>query len=337
MRSFLTVLLCCVTTLTAFTQTSLLADKASTFINGLDNKLKQQISFPFSDGERFNWNFVPMARKGVPFADLTEAQQQSVLEILKLSLSDQGYKKATGILELESILREVEGRQEGDGYRNPMKYYVSFFGKPDPKELWGWRLEGHHLSLNFSSLDGTIKASTPNFLGANPAVVPSGSRKGHQVLAEETNLALSLVNSLSADQLKTARFSERALPEIVMGNKIKAGQLQPEGINYMKLTIAQREVFLDLLDVYVKNYEFGFSNKLMEKIRKAGIDNLSFAWAGGLKQGEGHYYRIQGPMLLIEYDNTQTNANHVHTAVRDLTNDFAEDIILEHYQKDHKN
>jgi hypothetical protein len=154
-------------------------------------------------------------------------------------------------------------------------------------------------------------------------------------LKQETNLGFLLINSLSAAQLKVARFSTTALPEIVTGNERHGRNLESRGIAYTDLSEDQKKIFLQLLDVYIKNYEFGFAEKLMRKIKDAGIDNLSFAWAGDTQPGFGHYYCIQGPMLLIEYDNTQNRANHVHTVVRDLTNDFAEDILREHYDKEH--
>jgi hypothetical protein len=145
------------------------------------------------------------------------------------------------------------------------------------------------------------------------------------------------VNSLSPSQLKTALVSDKAFPEILSSNVRKALPLDPRGLVYAAMNGAQKDLLMKLVNVYVDNYELGFSHKLMEKIRKAGIENLSFAWAGSLKPGSGHYYRIQGPTLLIEFDNTQNSANHVHTAVRDLTNDFGEDILREHYEKDHVN
>ncbi|HYC87467.1 MAG TPA: DUF3500 domain-containing protein, partial [Chryseosolibacter sp.] len=274
--------------------------------------------------------------KGVSLHDLTERQKELAFLMLRASLSEQGYDKATGIVALEAILRRVEGRSDGDEYRDPKKYYFSIFGKPSKENLWGWRFEGHHISMNFSSADGKITASTPTFMGANPATVPDGIEKGKQTLQMETQLAFELINSLDPAQLKQARFSEMALPEIVSGNSRSAEHLEPNGIAYSALTTAQQQLFDKLLEVYVRNYQLGFSHTLMEKIRKAGVENLSFAWAGSLEAGAGHYYRIQGPMLLIEYDNTQTNANHVHTTVRDLTNDFAEDILKEHYEKEHK-
>jgi hypothetical protein len=141
---------------------------------------------------------------------------------------------------------------------------------------------------------------------------------------------------LSEDQLKVARFSETAPREIITGTKVKVDGIEPKGISFNGLSEDQKGVFMNLLNEYINNYQFGFAKTLREKIEKAGIDNLYFAWAGGMERGIGHYYRIQGPMLLIEYDNTQNNANHVHSVVRDLTNDFAEDILRAHYEKEHK-
>ena len=312
------------------------ATQANKILALLDNDLKAKARYNYDDEERLNWAFVPRSRNGVSLNKLNTIQKDAIMALVKSSLSEQGYKKASGVLELEGILREVEGRGAHDTYRDPLNYYFTIFGTPSNDKPWGWRFEGHHVSLNFSSVDGLIASSTPSFLGSNPAIVPRGTEKGKQLLKDETEIGFALVNSLSADQLKTARFSETALPEIVTGNDRKARALEPKGISYPSLNEEQKKTFMQLLDVYVKNYQLGFSAKLMDKIKKAGIDNLSFAWAGSLKPGAGHYYRIQGPMLLIEYDNTQTNANHVHTSVRDLTNDFAEDILREHYKRDHK-
>lgn len=288
-----------------------------------------------SDEERMNWNFVPAPRRGCPLGELTEDQKEMVRDLLKACLSEQGYTKAININTLEGILREVEGRPEGDGYRDPGKYFTSFFGTPEEKGSWGWRFEGHHLSLNFYVIEGVIVSSTPSFMGSNPAIVPSGARKGWQVLKDETELGVELLTSLTPAQQKVAVFSDKALPEIVTGKDRQARLLEPRGIFYKDLTADQQKIFIRLLNVFVKNYELGFSSKLWDKIEKAGVGNLTFAWAGSTSDGSGTYYRIQGPMLQIEYDNTQTRANHVHTAVRDLTNDFAGDILKEHYQKEH--
>jgi hypothetical protein len=312
-----------------------LSEHANKFLGTLDASLKSNAQYAFDDAERFDFHFVPRSRNGVPLKELSSSQRDAVMLLLKASLSEQGFKKATSIIQLENVLREIEGRGSSDAYRDPLNYSITIFGTPSKKGPWGWRLEGHHVSLNFSSVNAFIESSTPSFFGSNPAIVPSGGEKGKQILKAETELGFTLVNSFDDDQLKSARFSETAPAEIFTANNRNAAQLDPKGIGYGQMNAAQKKQLLELLNVYVKNYSMGFSSRLMAKIEKAGIENLSFAWAGSLKPGAGHYYRIQGPMLLIEYDNTQTNANHVHSVVRDLTNDFAEDILKEHYQKEH--
>lgn len=304
---------------------------AKKFLSSLDPKSRAKLTFGYDDNERYNWNFVPTSRKGLSLHNLNEQQRKALDELLSVFLSEQGYQKATNVLRWEAILREVEGRKEDDTYRDPKNFYVSFFGEPKDKSLWGWRFEGHHVSLNFTYFNGVVEASTPSFLGANPAVTPTGERN----LKDETDLAFEFLKSLNPDQLKSAVFSDKALPEIVTSNNREAKLLEPKGILYKDLSSDQQKAFIKLLNVFVKNYELGFSSRLWKKIQDAGVENLSFAWAGSTQPGTGTYYRIQGPMLQIEYDNTQTNANHVHTAVRDLTNDFAGDILKEHYKKEH--
>lgn len=312
-----------------------ISGRANAFLSTLSPELLQQVKFPVENEERMNWTIVPRDRKGVPFKALDQRQRETATNLLKESLSQQGYTKTTEIMALENVLRVIEGRGPDDTHRDPANYYLSIFGNPSKDQPWGWRLEGHHVSLNFFSIDGKIVSSTPSAFGSNPGIVTSGEQKGKQVLKLETDLGFQLVNSLSRAQLATARFSEEAPPEMLTLAKREASLLEPKGLSYKEMTAAQQKDLLALLDVYVKNYSFGFSSRLMDKIRKAGIENLQFAWAGSLTPGGGHYYRIQGPMLLIEYDNTQTNANHVHTAVRDLTDDFAYDILREHYAREH--
>ncbi len=288
------------------------------------------------DDERFNWHFVPREkREGVCFKFLTIEQRQAALSLLNTSLSEAGYKKVTEIMALENVLHETENRSRDDTYRDALNYYFTIFGNPSDQKPWGWRIEGHHISVNFAIDKGELISSTPSFFGSNPGIVMTGEERGKQVLKQETELGFALINALDTDQKTKAIIADVALPEIVSGNKRKAALINPAGIKFNALTKDQKIIFNQLLSVYVNNYALGFSTKLMAKIQKAGIENLSFAWAGSVTPGVGHYYRIQGPMLLIEYDNTQNNANHVHTTVRDLTNDFAEDILQAHYQKAH--
>jgi len=320
----------------SFAQKTDIAGKASAFLTSLSETLKTQAQYKLNDDERLNWHFVPKSRNGVSFRDFNQTQRAAALDLLKASLSAQGFIKATDIMALENVLREVENRGPDDKYRDPLNYYLTIFGVPDKKNPWGWRFEGHHIALNFSSLNNAIGSSTPSFFGSNPGIISKGIEKGKQVLRAETELGFELVGSLSPTQLEKALISEIPLNEIVSYNKRKAEKLSPSGLQYTDLNPLQKDLFMKLLDVYVKNYELGFSQKLMEKIKKAGIEKLSFAWAGSLRPGSGYYYRIQGPMLLIELDNTQDSANHVHSVVRDLTNDFGEDILREHYEREHQ-
>lgn len=319
-----------------FAQKTNLVQIANSFLSSLPADLRAKAQYELSDDERLNWHYIPKARNGVPLRELNTVQRNTALELLKSSLSLQGFQKATAIMALENVLIEVENRGPSDTFRDPLNYYFTIFGNPSKDSPWGWRFEGHHIALNFSSLNNRIESSTPSFFGSNPGIVLQGKEKGKQVLKEETELGYKLVNALTDKQLETALISETPLPEIVSANSRKAMPLNPNGLSYTAMTDEQKDMLMKLLDVYVQNYELGFSHKLMEKIRKAGIEKLSFAWTGSLKAGEGHYYRIQGPMLLIELDNTQNNANHVHSVVRDLTNDFGEDILREHYEKEHR-
>lgn len=308
-----------------------LSQKAQDFIQTLPEELKSRTMFKLDDPERFNMNYVPMRRPGPTFHDFNERQKQAAVSLMKASVSEQGYRKAREIMELEQVLFELENNPG----RDHLDYHFCIFGNPASDDIWGWRFEGHHLSLNFVSTDGKIVSSTPSFMGTNPAIVHETSQKGKQVLQLETDLGFALIQSLSSQQLEAAHFSSQAPREIITGTQRKAKGLEPQGIAYTALNEGQQQVLMKLLNVYVDNYEFGFAETLKEKIDKAGVENLHFGWAGSLKPGKGHYYRIQGPMLLIEYDNVQNNANHVHTVVRDLTNDFAEDILRDHYKKEH--
>lgn len=316
-----------------------LSDKANEFLNTLSPELKSQTLFALTDSERMNMNYIPIERKGPSFHDFNDTQKQSALKLLKASLSNQGYQKSTEIMQLENILFMIENnttkKPQGKTYRDPLNYHLCIFGKPSPNDFWGWRFEGHHLSLNFTSANEKIISSTPSFFGSNPAIVPIDEQKGKEILKSETDLGFKLVNSLTTDQLKVARFSDVAPAEIITRNKRRVENIETKGIVYGSLKEDQKKIFMELLNVYIDNYELDFADTFRNKIKKAGLDKLYFAWAGSLKPGTGHYYRIYGPVLLIEYDNTQNHANHVHTVVRDLTNDYGEDVLREHYKTDH--
>lgn len=316
-----------------------LYQKANSFLNSLSDDLKSKTHYNLEDPERFNIHFVPIARKGASFHDFNDEQKKLALDLLKASLSNEGFRKSTEIIELEKVLIVVENNQykmpDGSPMRDPLSYYLWIFGDPSKDNFWGWRFEGHHLSLSFTSNNNQIVSSTPSFLGSNPAIVNVDGFDHREVLKSETDLGFKLVNSLNKEQLALTLFSDTAPKEIITRNNRKVENIDPRGIGYAQLNDKQKEMFLDLLNVYINNYEDGYSETFRKRIQQAGVENLSFAWAGSLKPGAGHYYRIQGPMLLIEYDNIQNNANHVHSVVRDLSNDFGEDLLKAHYQDSH--
>jgi hypothetical protein len=306
---------------------------AVNFLASLSVNQKKQAQFLFSDDERYDWHFIPKSRKGIPLKELNSDQRNAAFSLLHITLSDTGYLKATAIIELEDILRESENRPVGDEYRDNGKYYFSIFGDPAIDSIWGWRLEGHHLSLNFSSQNNRIVSGTPGFLGSNPAIVLSGPEKGRQILKDETELGLALIQSLNDQQKKKAIISSEAPADIITSNTRKAMINDPKGILYGELNSTQQRLVMQLLSIYIHRYTILLAKIMMNEIETAGLNNIRFAWAGDQQTGVGHphYYRIQGPTVIIEYDNTQNNANHVHTVLRDLKNDFGGDELLEHY------
>ncbi|SIS98848.1 Protein of unknown function [Zobellia uliginosa] len=312
---------------------------AETFLLSLTDELRQEAQFKLNDDERFNFNYVPLERKGPTFNDFDAIQKEAALALLKTSLSKEGLRKTSEIMDLEDVLALIEKNQltmpDGSPMRDALNYHFCIFGNPTAKDFWGWRFEGHHLSLNFVASKGTILSATPTFMGSNPGIVPHGQSKGKQVLQKETEMGFSFVHSLTEPQLAQALFAEKAPYEIITGNQRTVSRPEPDGISFTDLSKTQKNLFLNLLDLYLGNYEAKFSKSLKSKIEEAGINKLSFSWAGSLKPGKGHYYRIYGPTILIEYDNTQNNANHVHTVVRDLTNDFGQDILKQHYRHSH--
>ncbi|MEM8886886.1 MAG: DUF3500 domain-containing protein [Bacteroidota bacterium] len=305
---------------------------AMDLLASMSDTQKKDASFSFEVEERFNWHFTPKERKGLQFAKLDETQRDKLSKLMHTILSEQGYNKAEDIMSLELVLRVVEDRPENDSYRDPENYYFSLFGDPSTSDPWGWRFEGHHLSLNFSSVNNELSA-TPSFYGSNPAIVPVGERKGHEALDKEQNLARAFVKSLDAEQQKAAIVLEEVPEEIISGVARKVEEMPLEGLAYANMNEEQKTAFLELLDVYLGNMVASYADQQLAQIKEAGFDKLHFMWAGGMESGDAHYYRIHGPTILVEYDNIQTNANHIHTIWRDLKNDFGEDLLSKHYRE----
>jgi hypothetical protein len=290
-------------------------------------ELRSKAVFAAEDPERQNWNFVPMSRKGAPLGDMNARQRELAHNLLRSALSQRGFLQATTIISLELVLREIEKND----MRDPERYFLTIFGKPQTDTTWGWRFEGHHLSLNFMIIDGKQVTVAPSFFGSNPA---DSARDGAKVrpLGEEEDLARALVKSLDRDQRQAAIFQEIAPRDIITGTHRTVERLEPAGISFTKLTSDQQQKLKELVGIYVNRYRPELAREDLQRIEKSGWQAVSFGWAGGLEKGQGHYYRVQGPTFLLEYDNTQNRANHIHTVWRDLERDFGGDPLREHYR-----
>lgn len=322
--------LLCLAALAAVTDaSSAMVDAAKSLLASLRPEQRTRATLPFEGDERRNWHYVPRARKGIPLKDLDAGQRRLAEDLLKTGLGPRGYTEAMGVLALEGVLREREG-----AYRDPGLYYVSIFGVPSSAaDPWGWRVEGHHLSLNFTVVPGQGAAWAPAFFGANPSEVREGPLKGLRPLAQEEDLARALVKALDPEQRGRAVFAGVAPREIVTGAQEKVDPLRPAGIPVEALGEAQRKQLVGLLDVYLSRMAPALAADRSRRLREAGFERIHFAWAGGFERGEGHYYRIQGPTFLVEYDNTQDGANHIHTVWRDFEGDFGEDLLARHYRE----
>jgi hypothetical protein len=325
-----------------------MADAATKFLASLTPQQRQQATFGFDSTEREHWGFVPsemFPRNGLILGAMTEPQRKLAHDLLRSGLSQRGYLTATSIMELETILRGIEeaaraAAPQGRGnanvmVRDPVKYFFSVFGTPAARGTWGWRVEGHHVSLNFTIVNGSLVASAPSFFGSNPAEVRDGAKKGLRILAAEEDAARTLLMALDDAQRARAVTSATAPNDIATMNTVKVDPLAPAGIAYSELRPNQRELLMKIVDSYVSAMASDVAADRMDRVKKAGLDKISFAWAGEAERGKRHYYRVQGPTFLIEYDNTQNDANHIHSVWRDFQGDFGRDLLREHLRTAH--
>lgn len=314
------------------------------FVKTLDATQKAEVMHPLEDTIRYDWHFTPRERLGLNLKRMSEPQRKAAMHMVEVVMTDKGYQKIKDIMDLENVLRVLESRPANDTRRDPENYAVLIYGDPSAKDPWGWRMEGHHVSIHYTTVGDHI-SFTPSFLGSNPGhVLIDVPQKGKRVLGEEEDLGYTLLNALDAAQKQQAILAEKSPNEIFSANQRQVTGLKKdgfEGVAMKNMTAGQQKIFRDLLALYLDRYHVTLKNQQMAQLEKAGMDNLYFAWMGDTKlemgKGKGHYYRIHGPTILIEFDNTQNDANHIHTVVRDLTDDFSEDLLKEHYTKMHGN
>jgi hypothetical protein len=311
-----------------------MAAAAQRLLAALPAELKAKAQFAWGDEERFNFHFIPRDRKGVPLKELNAAQRHLAYGLLNAGLSQRGYLKATAVMSLEQVLQDMEGPNRRFP-RDPELYFVSVFGTPDARGTWGWRVEGHHLAVNFTVVDGRVAAGTPSFLGSNPGEVRTGPRAGLRTLGAEEDLARALVKSLTPAQRARAVLSEQAPDDILTVAQRQATLTETNGLPAAELTAAQGRQLRAVMDEYVGRLRGELAAEDWRKIEAAGFDRIRFAWAGSLEPGQRHYYRVHGPTFLLEYDNTQNDANHVHAVWRDFANDYGLDVLAAHLKAGH--
>jgi hypothetical protein len=358
-----------------------MADEARRLIDSLDDDQRSAAIWPFpSDDERRRWFYTPTDHGGLTLAAMTQPQHRLLFRLLASGLSTAGYVTASTIMGLENVLDHFEGftvsfeRPRG---RDPLMYFVRFFGLPSTNATWSWRLGGHHVSLNFTIIDGVLSGSTPLFFGADPASAPLLGPHPLRPLAGVEDLARELTRSLAGDQRAIAIVSDRAPTDLVGGNRssladgdrpvplpeifrkrfdgevgdfleraqerleartgVDPDQLEamsfthrPKGLAATAMRVDQREMLDALLRLYVDRLPDDVAAEEAAKFAGAALDAVHLLWAGGLEPGQPHYYRLHGPTILVEYDNTARDANHVHTVWRDPRGDFADDPLARH-------
>jgi Protein of unknown function (DUF3500) len=357
-----------------------MAKAANEFVSSLTGDQRTKAVYPMGSEEWTRWNFIPASmfpRNGISFKELNQTQRQHAHDLMKASLSQTGYLTAASVMQLENVLREIEGpsasagapppaaqtappapaadpaagergaarggrgqrggRGGGDAagapvVRDPELYYLTVFGDPSAKSAWGWRLEGHHVSLRFAIDNGRLLvSSTPQFLGANPAEVPYGygPYTGLRVLAAQEGAARALVLALDAKRQAIAIVAPNPRG-FASGTTVKFDPQTPVGLPMSQMTPAERDMLMTLIDSYAGIMPADIAAGRLAKIKTAGTDNITFAWSGSTGKGRPYQYQVQGPTFLIEHNNTQNNGNHIHAVWRDFNGDFGRDVLAEH-------
>lgn len=300
------------------------SDYSLILLHSFSPEQKEKATFPLASDERTNWHYFPKERKGIRIDELDEDEKRILKHLLTSALGKQGQITAENIRKLEDYLYEKSGY---DDFRDPDKYFLSIFGKPSEKQPWGFRYEGHHLSLNFTFDKGNTTLTTPFFFGTNPAEIPDGKLKGLRPLGEIEDTARAFAQSLHKAELKV-RYTEKPPREILTGAERTVSPLDAKGISYQQLNDSQKAELLQVVNTIAANQKH-------LSVTAEQLIEAHFAWAGSLEKGKPHYFRIQTQDFLIEYANTQNNANHAHLVWRNFKNDFGRDLLKEHFQHAH--
>jgi hypothetical protein len=315
-----------------------MADAAGRFLESLSPNQRQAAAFPFAGDERYVWNYTPVSRNGLMLRAMTPAQRNAAFALMETAYSKAGYKTARDIVALETLLGEWETstNEPSRWPRDAEQYWFSVFGTPGSKEPWGWRAGGHHIGLHLTIVNGEMVSQMPLFFGANPAEVRHGQHKGMRTLPFEEDAARALVHALDAGQQKVAVVDAAAPADILTHNFRTVDPSMPrKGLAFDKMNAGQREQLSAIIQHYVNRAHGDLARHQWRKIEADGLSTVTFAWAGPVAPGKGHYYAILGPAFMIEYDNTQNGANHIHSVLREFDGDWGEDLLAAHYRRSH--
>jgi len=304
---------------------------ARQLLQATPNAQRGQWLLPFSDGARSDWHYTPRRRDGVAWKAMSPAQREAATALLRTALNEAGLDKVRAVMALEIALRQIEG---SGGARDPENYAVALYGEPGAAG-WGWRIEGHHLSLHFSLSGDRYVATLPQFFGANPATVPpglaGGPQQGFRLLGGEEDLARQWLASLDANQRERAIFDSRPFGDIVSANARRARPLEAVGLAFADMDAAQQAKLLQLIAAFADHLQPELAQARLARVRAAPLAGIRMGWAGATRAGQPFYFRIQGALFLIEFDNS--GGNHIHSVWRDFDGDFGRDVLGEHYRQ----
>ena len=311
--------------------TAAMVDAARRWVASLDSHQRGKATYHYMDGERLFWYYPPLNRHGLPLRDMNEQQRNFAMDLLATGLTEETNQQARSIIEHELVLGPLEAEWGQVTWpRDPELYYWTVFGDPGRHDPWGWRVEGHHLSVHYSVWGDQVISVTPFFLGANPAEVRKGPKEGLRILGRREDLAIELMGSLDAGQRRKAVIHDKAPWDILGYNSSKQAIHDEEGLAGHEMNGTQREMLMALIGEYVNGAPAPVAEQRLATIRDTGVDDYRLVWAGGLDRSRDHYYRIHGGQFIVEFDNVQNEANHIHSVWREVENDFAQDVLRDH-------
>ena len=308
-----------------------MSEAGSKFLNSLSQDQKGKACFEYLDGERIFWYYPPMNRHGLALRDMESNQRELAFKLMSTGLTDRSFDQARQIIALEDVLGPLEKERGVKSFkRDPELYYFTVFGTPGGDDPWAWRAEGHDVSLHFSVWKDEIISMTPFFFGANPAEVRKGPKNGLRILSHREDIAFDLMDSFDEGQKKKAIIYGTAPYDIITYNSSKVSLPAEEGLSIAKMSGTQREIIKSLISEYINQVPEELAQKKYSELDKYGLENIHFAWGGATDPSGEHYYRLHGGNFVVEFDNRQNGANHIHSVWRDVDNDFAEDVMRQH-------